>query len=270
MGSWSPEGVDVSLPVVILIGAGIGFAGGLLGKGGAAMATPLLMAVGVPPAVALAAPLPATVPGTLVAASRYQDRGLIRWDVVKWSILAGAPATILGAFLTRWIDARGLVLVTDLVLIAIGVHLVRAARSRRGGPAVADLDPAATGEILPAVEVDTARVVAVAAITGLAAGLLANGGGFLLAPLFMAVLGMAVKPALGTSLAVASALAVPGTAVHLLLGHLDVAVVLAFAAGSVPLSSLGAKVALRSDPTRLETGYGIALVVLGSAFLLTA
>ena len=55
------------LLVIMAVGAGIGFLGGLLGKGGSALATPLLVAFGVPPVVALAAPLPATVPGTPAA-----------------------------------------------------------------------------------------------------------------------------------------------------------------------------------------------------------
>ena len=69
------------------------------------------------------------------------------------------------------------------------------------------------------------------------------------------------------SLAAASVMAVPGTLVHLALGHLDLAVVLAFAAGSVPLSGLGARVALRTDSARLERGYGAVLVLFGVAFL---
>ncbi len=254
--------MDVSLLYVVLIGAGIGFLGGLLGKGGSALATPVLVAVGVPPVIALAAPLPATVPGTLVAADRYRRGGLVHWDVVRWSVLAGVPATIVGALLTRWVDAGGLVLVTDALLVGIGIRLVMTGRANAHRGAV---------EVGTTEEVDnTGRAVAVAVVTGLAAGLLANSGGFLLAPLFIAVLGLSVKPALGTSLVVASVLALPGTAVHLALGHLDAAVVVAFAAGSVPLSSLGAKVALRTDPSRLEVGYGAALAVLGSAFLIAA
>ena len=247
--------MNPSLLMVVLVGAGIGFLGGLLGKGGSAIATPVLVAFGVPPIIALAAPLPATVPGTLVAADRYRRSGLVRWDVVRWSLIAGVPATIVGAALTRWIDAGNLVLVTDALLVLIGLRLV--VEARRGHDTTADEDAIATDT--------TGRAVAVAIVTGLAAGLLANSGGFLLAPLFIAVLGLSVKPALGTSLVVASVLAVPGTAIHFALGHLDAAVVLAFAAGSVPLSSLGAKVALRTDPGRLELGYGVALVLMGGA-----
>ena len=66
-----------------LIGIVIGFLGGLLGKGGSAIATPLLHAIGVPAIVAVAAPLPATIPSTLAATwvywkEHYLDTGIVR------------------------------------------------------------------------------------------------------------------------------------------------------------------------------------------------
>ena len=248
------EVVSTHLLMIVAIGAGVGFLGGLLGKGGSAIATPLLAAIGVPPIVALAAPLPATVPGTLVAADEYRRQGLIDSNVLAWSLVAGIPATIAGAVATRWIDARFLVLVTDVVITVLGLRMLL---HRSDGEVVDE-------------PISRSRTIGVATVTGLAAGLLANSGGFLLAPLFVAVLGLGIKPAFGTSLAVASVMAVPGTIVHLLLGHLDAAVVLAFAAGSVPLSRLGARVALRTDAARLERGYGLILVVLGAVFVTAA
>lgn len=241
-----------TLLMVLVVGAGIGFLGGLLGKGGSAVATPLLLAVGIPPIIAIAAPLPATVPGALVAADRYRRAGLIDRTVLIWSLMAGVPATIIGALATHWIDAGVLVIATEVLIVFIGVRMLM-------NTGVAETDRSGVDQ--------RGRTVAVAVVTGLAAGLLANSGGFLLAPLFVAVLGLSIKPALGTSLAVASVLAVPGTVVHMMLGHLDLAVVLVFALGSVPLSSLGARVALRTDGARLERIYGGALVVLGVVFL---
>lgn len=91
-----------------------------------------------------------------------------------------------------------------------------------------------------------------AIVVGLISGLLANSGGFLLAPLYVAVLRLPIKAAFASSLAVAAVLAVPGTIVHAALGHIDWALVAVFAATSVPLSFLGARVALRADPSRLE------------------
>jgi uncharacterized membrane protein YfcA len=244
-----------SLLLVLAVGAGAGFLGGLLGKGGSAIATPILVAVGVPPMMAVAAPLPATVPGTLLAADRYRRQRYVDGEILRWSLVAGLPATVVGAVLTRWVSGEVLVLVTDAVIAGLGIRLL--AHRHPAGAAIG------VGE-----DRRRHRTIAVAVLTGLAAGLLANSGGFLLAPLFITVLGLGVKPALGTSLAVAAALAVPGSVVHLALGHLDGSVVAAFALGSIPLSGLGARVALRVDAQRLERAYGAALAVLGTGLLL--
>jgi uncharacterized membrane protein YfcA len=83
------------------------------------------------------------------------------------------------------------------------------------------------------------RLAAVAALTGVASGLLANSGGFLLAPLYVAVLRLPLKVSFACSLAVAAVLAVPGTIVHTALGHIDWSVVATFGAASVPFSYLG-------------------------------
>jgi uncharacterized membrane protein YfcA len=248
--------VTSHLLLIMAIGAGIGFLGGLLGKGGSALATPILVAFGIPPVIALVAPLPATVPGTLVAADGYRRKGLIDRNVLVWSLIAGVPATIVGAICSKFVEAGSLILVTDAVILVLGVRMFL--RPGHGG---AELIDEPVGRHL---------IIGVAIVTGLAAGLLANSGGFLLAPLFIAVLGMAIKPALGTSLAVAAVLAVPGTLIHLALGHIDMTVVAAFALGSVPLSGLGARVALRTDPSRLERGYGAVLALLGAGFLIAA
>jgi uncharacterized membrane protein YfcA len=103
---------------------------------------------------------------------------------------------------------------------------------------------------------------------GLAAGLLANSGGFLLAPLYLAVLRLPIRPAFGTSLIVSCILAVPGTLVHAALGQVDWTLVLWFGVASVPLSAVGARVGLRSDPARLERVYGAVLATLGISLLL--
>ncbi len=112
-----------------------------------------------------------------------------------------------------------------------------------------------------------ARMVLVAAAVGFLAGMLANSGGFLLVPLYLAVLKLPIKSALSCSLAVAAVLAVPGTLVHAALGHIDWTVTLVFGAASVPLSSLGAKTALRMQAARLEQFYGAGLLVLGVTLL---
>jgi uncharacterized membrane protein YfcA len=238
---------------IVVIGAAVGFLGGLFGKGGSAIATPLLAAIGIPPIVAVASPLPATIPSTLVAYQRYRRAGVSDPEVVRWSIIVGVPATIVGAMATRWIDGGILVTVTELVVAAIGLNVL--------------LRPEPT-EVVRFVDHRRVRLVAVAVTVGLLGGLLANAGGFLLVPLYLVVLKLPIKTALAGSLAVASALAVPGTVVHALLGHIDWTVTAVFATASIPLSSLGARTALRMGSARLKRMYGGGLLVLGLTLFL--
>jgi uncharacterized membrane protein YfcA len=239
---------------IVLIGAGVGFLGGLFGKGGSAIATPLLAAVGLPPIIAVASPLPATVPGTLVAYRRYRSLGLSDPQVIGWSLACGIPATIVGAVATRWIDGSVLVRVTDVAVALIGLGVL----VRDGEREVVRDD----------IRHRRVRLVLVAAVSGFLAGLLANAGGFLLVPLYLAALKMPIKTAIACSLAVACVLAVPGTIVHAALGHIDWTVTAVFAAASIPLSSLGAKTALHLGSARLERVYGAGLLALGATLAL--
>jgi hypothetical protein len=174
-------------------------------------------------------------------------------SVIRTSILVGVPATIAGAVATRWISGDFLVTVTDALVLLIGLKLL--------------LWPAPTEVVRDDVPQRTLRTVAVALTVGLLAGLLANAGGFLLVPLYLAVLKLPIKTALACSLAVASVLALPGTIVHAALGHIDWTVTLVFAAASIPLSSLGARTALHMRADRLERVYGGGLALLGFAML---
>jgi uncharacterized membrane protein YfcA len=239
---------------VIVIGASIGFLAGMFGKGGSAIATPLLAAIGFPPIIAVASPLPATIPSTLAAASAYGRRALPERRVLGWSIGCGVPATIVGAVATRWIGGGPLVLLTDVVVAGLGLRFL--------------LAPGGEREVVRDVEHPVLRTAIVATVVGLASGLLANSGGFLLAPLYLTVLRMPIKQAFATSLTVAAALAIPGTVVHATLGHIDWTLVAVFGAASIPLSFLGARVASRIQPARLERIYGGALAALGIGFLL--
>jgi uncharacterized membrane protein YfcA len=238
--------------LIMAIGALVGYLGGLFGKGGSAIATPLLAAVGVAPIVAVASPLPATIPGTLIAYRRYRRLGVGDGGVIRTSIIVGVPATIAGAVSTRWISGDFLVTLTEAVVLVIGLKLL--------------IRPAPT-EVVRDAPHHRSRTIGVALAVGLLAGLLANAGGFLLVPLYLAVLKLPIKTALSCSLAVASALALPGTLVHAALGHIDWGVTVVFATASIPLSSLGARTALHMRASVLERVYGGGLAALGVVML---
>jgi uncharacterized membrane protein YfcA len=239
----------------LLIGAGVGFLSGAFGKGGSAISTPLLHALGVPAMVAIASPLPATIPSTWLASRGYARSGHVDRRVLRIGLVVGLPLTAIGAVLTRWIPGERLVLATDLILLFLGLRVLL------GGHDAAGADDG---------HASTTRTAVVVAAAALVSGLLGNSGGFLLAPLFMSVLRMPVRRALGTSLALAAALAVPGTIVHAWLGHVDWSLTLVFGLASVPFAGLGATTALRLRERSLTLAYGFGIALLAGGLLVFA
>ena len=240
---------------VFLIGLLSGYLGGLLGKGGSAVGTPLLQLAGVPAFFAVASPLPATIPGTLISSYPYLHKGLYDRTVVFWSVAAGVPFTLLGAWMSKFTGGPLLLAVSDLIIAALGASFLLKPTSQ---------------EIRVPVEgpAKVRRSLLVGGLVGFASGLLANAGGFLLAPLFVRVLRLDLKTAFACSLIGAAALAVPGTLAHVLLGHVSWKIVLAFGLGSVPFAYLGAATAVRMKTRVLEPFFGSALLIIGMLGLL--
>ncbi len=125
---WFPPSNGVVEPHVLfgvlLIGAGVGFLSGAFGKGGAAISTPLLHALGIPAMAALASPLPATIPATVLAGRGYARAGHVDRRVIRIGVIVGVPLTALGAYLTRWIPGEPLVLATDVVLLVLALRVL--------------------------------------------------------------------------------------------------------------------------------------------------
>jgi len=244
-----------------VVGIVIGFLGGLFGKGGSAIATPLLSLLGFPGFIAVASPLPATIPGTLIASAEYWQSRMLDWGIVWWSVGVGIPATILGSVLTKYTGARPLLIVTGLLVLGFGLAFLLSPREKRS--AGSSLDQ--LGENQPAYW--HLRLILIATGVGIISGLLANAGGFLLAPAYARFLRQPIKKSFACSLAVSAVLALPGTVVHAYLGHISWTVAGLVALGSVPFSFLGARVAIRTKASRLERLYGFVLTALGVFFL---
>lgn len=246
---------------LFLIGVAVGFLGGLFGKGGSAIATPLLSLAGTPGYIAVATPLPATVPGTLVASAAYWKANLWNRSIILWSVLIGAPSTILGSYLSKFTGARPLLYLTGLLVLGFGVTFL----IQPGAKATDDSAGGSNAQPLPSLW--RLRLTAVAICVGLVSGLLANSGGFLLAPSYARFLKQPIKAAFASSLVVSACLALPASIVHWYLGHIAWREFFFLAAGSVPCSYLGARVALKVRSVSLERWYGLALTALGLFFL---
>jgi hypothetical protein len=233
------------------IGTVVGFVSGLLGKGGSAVTTPLLrVLLGVPRFSALASPLPAAIPTTLSASLAYRGRGLVDWTAFAITCGAGLPATILGSLLSPLVGGHTLMLLTALFVVGLGLSILFHGQSAPESPS-----ESRAGQ--------RTRLLVIGLGIGVLAGLLANTGGVLYAPLFIKWVRMETKRALATSLVVSAALAIPGTIAHAALGHVDWSLVAALAIGSIPSSYLGAQLAIRLRSATLLRIYGVALTAFG-------
>jgi hypothetical protein len=243
-----------SWPVFVLAGAIIGFLVGLFGVGGSSVATPLLAVLGLPGLLAIATPLPATIPTAISAAISYWRNGDARPRAAGWTLLGSMPAAIAGALLSPAIGGSKLLVASGLVLAIIGVRLVR--------PISDTLQ--ASGKIR---RKNRIILVAVSAGVGLFSGLLANGGGFLLVPMYLLVFGLDMREAAGTSLLVIAVLSIPILAVHAALGHINWTVAAAFSLGAIPTSFLSGQLAQHVAIDRLRRIFGWFLVGSGLAFI---
>jgi uncharacterized protein len=94
------------------------------------------------------------------------------------------------------------------------------------------------------------------AAADLVTGLLANGGGFLLVPLFVLVVGLTMPESAGTSLVVIAVLSIPTLVTHWALGHIDWVVASAFAAGAIPGAVAGSRLVSHLPADQFRKGFG--------------
>ncbi|MCL5960855.1 MAG: sulfite exporter TauE/SafE family protein [Chloroflexi bacterium] len=243
-----------------LVGLFIGVLSGLFGVGGSSISTPTLrLFLGVAPLIALATPLPVTIPTAIAGGLTYYRRGLVNLNVALWCSLAGVPAVIAGAAATAFISGSWLMILTGVVMLGIGVRVAWAALVASTREREVSWDPSGRRVDLLAVLIGVA--------VGFPSGLLANGGGFLLVPAFILVLGLSMHEAAATSLMCIAAFALPGTVVHWALGHIDPVLMLSLAVAVIPASYLGARIALRLKSTQVQVLFGIFLFLFASYFL---
>ena len=90
---------------------------------------------------------------------------------------------------------------------------------------------------------------AIGLVAGFASGYVGVGGGFLMVPLFISLLGITMKKASGTSLIAVVILAIPGVITQTLHGNVDFGAGIAMAIGSIPGALIGASL-IRYIPER--------------------
>ncbi len=240
---------------VLLIGLVVGYLSGLLGKGGSAVSTPALQIfAGVNPFFALASPLHAAFTCTISASSVYRKEKLFDKRVILLGGIFGVPATIAGAWISRFLPGKALMMMTAVFIVTLGFALMYAFLKKKN-----DLEelpePSAEG-------ID--RKITIAALgIGFLSGLLANAGGVLFSSFFIKRLGMPIKKALACSIVLSAILSIPGALAHWWLCHIDWNIALLLSITALPSSYLGAKTAIKMKSPLLEKLFAGTLILFG-------
>jgi uncharacterized protein len=281
--------MDVYLPIanlsvngLVIVGLGglIGFLSGMFGVGGGFLTTPLLIFYGVPPTVA-AASAASQVTGTSVSGVfAYTRRGGVDYLMGAVMVVGGVVGTFFGAGLFRVLQELGQIdtVINILYVIMLGaiggmmgnesIQSLRAmkggtplpARRRRHHPVIANL-PWRWRFYRSGLYISPIAPLLLGFVTGVLTMLLGVGGGFILVPAMLYILGMSASVVVGTSLFEILFVTMLATMMHALTTKaVDIVLAILLLLGSVSGAQIGAQFAQKARPEYLR--LALAVIVL--------
>lgn len=107
-----------------------------------------------------------------------------------------------------------------------------------------------------------AKVALIGVVAGFMSGYVGVGGGFIMVPLFVSMLGIPMRLASGTSLTAVCILAIPGVIEQAVLGNIDYMVGVAMMVGSIPGAIVGANLVKRVPERALRFTFALFLLLM--------
>ncbi|UWR30862.1 sulfite exporter TauE/SafE family protein [Sulfitobacter sp. W002] len=209
---------EVSVNAFLLLGLGgiVGILSGMFGVGGGFLITPLLFFVGIPPAVAVATSTNQIVASSFSALLAHLKRRTVDFRM-GWVLLAGGlVGSGVGMFIFNYLKSLGQVdlLVTLCYVIFLGIigglmffESLRAIRRTRKGGRVQRKKhywvhglPIKMRFRVSGLYISVIPPVLVGAAVGMLSAIMGVGGGFIMVPAMIYLLGMPTKVVIGTSL----------------------------------------------------------------------
>ena len=259
------------LLLLALLGLAVGFISGLVGIGGGVLIVPLLYffyahpsfsGVHIPAELqtpaAGATSLFVVVPTAMWGARSQTKAGLVIWRAALPIALASVIAAIVGARLALILPGAIIRIMFGVFLLAMGVQLL-------WRPHAVDRP----------IRVTPAAVIVTGVTVGLLSGLMGIGGGAIAAPLLIYLIGLNLKQAAATSLAVVGLAAIAGTATYIIsgwnapgmppgsVGYVHLVAALPILAGSLISVSWGTRVNQRMKVATLKRVFSAFFTALG-------
>ena len=283
--------MDVYLPianlavnglVIVALGALTGILSGIFGVGGGFLTTPLLIFYGVPPTVAAASAASQVTGASVSGVFAHTRRGGVDYRMGLVLVAGGVLGTGIGALLFRLLQSLGQIdtvinILYVLLLGTVGTLMAREslqaikaaregtappARKRRHHPLVANL-PMRWRFYRSGLYISPLAPLLLGMATGTLTMLMGVGGGFILVPAMLYILGMSANVVVGTSLFQILFVTMVTTMMHALTTHaVDIVLAVLLLIGSVTGAQLGAKFAQRASPVYLRLALAAIVLVI--------
>ena len=210
--------ISMHIGIIFGLGGGVGFLSGLFGVGGGFLMTPLLIFFGVPPAVAVATEANQIVASSVSGVLAHMRRGDGDFKMGGILLIGGVIGSSLGVMLFKYLRDVGqidlVIKLSYVVFLGIigGLMLLESVRSilrsRRPGAPRRKLHQHNWLHGLPLkmrfrrskLYISAILPLAIGAFVGLLAAIMGVGGGFIMVPAMIYLLGMPTSVVVGTSL----------------------------------------------------------------------
>lgn len=241
----------------VVIGLGAGFLSGMFGVGGGVVLVPaLVLLLGYGQRMAAGTSLAAIVPAATVGVISYAAAGDVQW--VAALILAGGA--VVGAQIGTWllprVPVRALQFAFAVFMLAVVVALFLVVPSR-GAEFVVDVG---TGAVL----------LLLGLVTGVLSGLLGVGGGVIVVPALMLLIGTSDLVARGTSLLMMIPTALSGTVGNLRRSNVNIVGAAIIGVSACTTTALGAWLARSIDPLTGNIIFAVFLVAIAIQLVVRA
>lgn len=242
--------------IALIVGLVIGVLAGMLGIGGGVIMVPVFrLGFGMSALVSTATSLFTIIPTAIAGCITHirQKTCIVPLGVIAG--LGGAALSPLGVYLAQLSPSWAIMTAVAFVVAWAGITMFRKALRA----------PHSDGEE-PRPSVLTKRELVAGLPIGMAAGLVAGyvgvGGGFIMTPLFLSVIGLSMKKASGTSLLAIAILALPAVIEQLIIGNVSIVTGVAVALGSIPGAIIGAKLLAYVSERKLRFCFSFLLVIV--------